>query len=353
MKHNLSVTLLIVALFLMCHIIGLFLVYISNPVVQTTTQTGEVITVHETTETPGIGKIEPMAQPYIPILIGVLVGTGIMLLLIKFRKFFIMRGWHIFGIAICLYISFYTLLNYFFSQYASSVILASISIFIAAVLALIRAFRPNIYVHNFSELFMYGGIAVLFANLFKTADLTGASLIGVSILLIGISIYDAIAVWQSKHMITLAQSQTEQKIFAGIFIPYKRKDSDVKLQADIPKTIYGNKSSLKVFDDDKSELVNKRNKSNKQKNSKTSAVTVHEETKSAILGGGDIAFTLLFSAVVLLSTYSFLKAFIVSVVAAIALAGLLFFAKKDKFYPAMPFLSAGCFIGYAIILLIP
>jgi hypothetical protein len=43
---------------------------------------------------------------------------------------------------------------------------------------------------------------------------------------------------------------------------------------------------------------------------------------------------------------------IVSVCAAAALLTLLLKAQKDKFYPAMPFITAGCFGGYAIIALI-
>ena len=40
---------------------------------------------------------------------------------------------------------------------------------------------------------------------------------------------------------------------------------------------------------------------------------------------------------------------ITSITTALALGMLLMKAEKDKFYPAMPFVSAGCFIGLAII----
>jgi hypothetical protein len=47
-----------------------------------------------------------------------------------------------------------------------------------------------------------------------------------------------------------------------------------------------------------------------------------------------------------------LQAMIVSLFAGITLLILLIKGEKNKFYPAMPFISAGCFIGYGIIRLI-
>jgi hypothetical protein len=90
--------------------------------------------------------------------------------------------------------------------------------------------------------------------------------------------------------------------------------------------------------------------------------------KRAILGGGDLAFPLLFAGVVLQdkvgklfgtgvplgasTTQGVLAAACVSMGAIIAVASLFFFAKKDKFYPAMPFITAGCLLGWAASLLI-
>ena len=81
--------------------------------------------------------------------------------------------------------------------------------------------------------------------------------------------------------------------------------------------------------------------------------------KTAILGGGDIGFPLLFAGVVMKGLMldnslmvGFLKTLIIPVVVSIALFLLFVKGQKDKFYPAMPVLSAGCFIGYGILLLI-
>jgi len=88
-------------------------------------------------------------------------------------------------------------------------------------------------------------------------------------------------------------------------------------------------------------------------------VKVKRMVKTAILGGGDIGFPLLFAGVVMKGLIlengvfiGFLKTLIIPVVVSIALFLLFVKGKKDKFYPAMPILSAGCFVGYLIVWLI-
>ena len=49
---------------------------------------------------------------------------------------------------------------------------------------------------------------------------------------------------------------------------------------------------------------------------------------------------------------AFLESSIIILTTTIALALLFFFAEKGKFYPAMPIISAGCFVGYILTLLI-
>ena len=100
-----------------------------------------------------------------------------------------------------------------------------------------------------------------------------------------------VAVWKTKHMISFAKFQTKLKIFAGLIIPY-------------------------------------------QKN------------RMAILGGGDVGFPILFTAV----AYKFIgsKALFIPIFSSLSLFFLLYKGKKKKFYPAMPFLTIGCFIGLII-----
>ena len=67
--------------------------------------------------------------------------------------------------------------------------------------------------------------------------------------------------------------------------------------------------------------------------------------KHAMLGGGDIAFPLLFAGVILKS-YGFAWSFFIPPFATLALIGLFYYGTKERFYPAMPFISFGCLLGF-------
>ena len=171
-------------------------------------------------------------------------------------------------------------------------------------------------VHNLTELFIYPGIALLLVPLLNVFY--------AFILLVLISIYDAYAVWKSKHMVTMAKFAKSSNLFPGLAISYDSKSGDI-----VKKNI------------------NKKNKSRKSK-----------EVRSGILGGGDIAFPLIFSSVFLVSLiqgglhflWALFFSFLVSLFSAAALFLLFIFGKRDKYYPAMPFISAGVFVGYFFVL---
>ena len=74
------------------------------------------------------------------------------------------------------------------------------------------------------------------------------------------------------------------------------------------------------------------------------------KNKIAILGGGDMGFSLLFAGVAF-KMYGWIASIII-ITTTIALGILLVKSDKNKYYPAMPFLSAGAFIGYLIVYLI-
>ena len=137
------------------------------------------------------------------------------------------------------------------------------------------------------------------------------------------------AVWKSKHMVRLAKFQTSSKVFSGLFIPYQDPSAKVLLAKKVHVA-------------------------------KKSTVQAPVQVKTAVLGGGDIAFPLVFSAVVmehlvldngLSKAVALSESLVLPVVVSACLFWLLMKAKKDTFYPAMPFLSIGCFVGYAIIAL--
>ncbi|MBN1503014.1 hypothetical protein JW930_05710 [Candidatus Woesearchaeota archaeon] len=307
MKHDSKITIYLLLLFLTAQIIGLFILNNSIVVEQKVDEaTGEITTVTNYTEIfTGRPDTEGSAS-LIYILSAIFVGTFIVLLLIKYRLYRFWKGWFFIAVGITLAISF----DVFFREI--------IAICLGFFLAYLKVFRPNIYTHNITEIFLYSGIAVMLVPNFTVLWMT--------VLLVAISIYDAIAVWKSKHMISMAQFQARSKMFAGILIPYEKPPKAEK--ADIKIEIPVNIKEKKV--------------------------------RSAILGGGDIAFPLLFAGTVMaemigrgvVKNIAFFKTLVIPCTAGIALFLLLCMSKKDRFYPAMPFITMGCLVGYGILLLI-
>ena len=292
MKHTPKITTYLIILFLLSQFIGLFVVqqYI------TTDNLGNRI-LEQDANTQDI----PKEQSIYYMAAAIAMGTVFFFILNKYKLFNVWKFMFIFAAIITMNKSFQPFIG-------------ASALGVASVLAIWKVFKPNIFIHNFTELFIYGGLAAIFAPLL---NITRAS-----ILLILISIYDMYAVWKSKHMIKLAEFQKESKVFAGLYIP-----SAAPVAPTTTKT------------------------SNKKTASKTTTKKVKQvRVQSAILGGGDIGFPLMFAAV-FLPTYG-LTTLIIPVTTTIALYTLFYKAQQGKYYPAMPFLSIGAFIGAAIVLLI-
>ena len=85
----------------------------------------------------------------------------------------------------------------------------------------------------------------------------------------------------------------------------------------------------------------------KQKYKKSELKKKKIKMNIAILGGGDVVFPII-SAGVMLKTLGIWPAIFVIIGAALGLSYLLFFSKKKKFYPAMPFITAGIFLGMLV-----
>ena len=208
----------------------------------------------------------------------------------------------------------------------------TLAFILAVVFTYLKLKKSNMITHNFTELLMYAGLGIMLVPLF---DVFWAI-----IMLIIISIYDAIAVWKSKHMIDLAQFVTESNLFAGLLVNYSTKKG---------------KTSLVMK---KKEEPAKKVSSKKMSTKKVSAKKNATGFRQAILGGGDIVFPLIFSGSVLIwllgMGYTKVAAFALSLIITLgATASLLYLfitAKKDRFYPAMPFISGGCFLGFIVLL---
>src|SRR3989344_2430800 len=284
MKHSLRMTVILLVIFLLAQFIGLGIIY-------------KYIDFNQSTEEETVFKDLPIGErppleektSFLPVILTILIGTVLLLFIIKRNLIWIWRIWFLMAVTICLT----TVLSIF--------IPVIISFAIALSLGIWKIFKPNFIVHNLTELFIYGGLAAIFVPVF--------SLLSVSILLILIALYDAYAVWKSKHMITLAKSQAESKVFAGFLLPYK-----------IPKA---------------KPLI------------KTKPVKV----RTAVLGGGDIGFPLIFAGVIM-KEMGVWQSLVIPIFASLGLIYLLWKGDQNKFYPAMPFIGAGCFLGLGLVWLI-
>jgi len=289
MKHTGKVTLILLAIFLLSQVIGLLItqsyIDVEASLESGVTEFKEMQISGVTIERPDVDE----SYSFIYIMIAILIGTGLVLLIIHFKKDLIWKLWYFIAVVLCLAIAFGAFMD------------STIALVFGALLGAYKIFRPSIIVHNFTELFIYGGLAVIFVPILN--------LFSIVILLLLISLYDMYAVWKSKHMIKLAKFQTKAKMFAGLLVPYKMPG------------------------------VSTRKRGKKVKKVKTQV---------AILGGGDIGFPLMFAGVIL-KTYGLAYALIIPPFATIALGLLFLHSKKGKFYPAMPFVTAGCFVGFGVV----
>jgi presenilin-like A22 family membrane protease len=249
-------------------------------------------------------------------LVAILIGTGLILLLVRFRKFGIWKAMFFFAVWMTCSITLGVFID------------PTLALIICVFFAFFKVIRPNIWIHNVTELLIYPGIAVIFVPLL---DVTW-----VTLLLVAISAYDMFAVWKSKHMIGMAEFQTKSRAFAGVMISYKVKAAHKIAKA--VKPLKGKRAAAAMA-------------------KHTALKEERDEYKTAILGGGDIAFPLIFAGVVMDSMIkmgvtkaaAFVYALVIPIVVAAALFSLLAFAKKDRFYPAMPFITVGCLAGYGIL----
>ena len=298
MKHTLKITLLLVLIFFVAQVIGLSV-------------TNEYID-HKATEISGNVTFEALpynlerpeieeSSSYIYLLVAIIVGTLLLLLIIRFKKIGLWKLWFFLAVFFTMAIAF------------SAFIPQAVAAILALILAIMKIYRPTTIINNSTEIFIYGGLAAIFVPVIN--------IFAAFMLLILISIYDIIAVRYTKHMVKLAEFQAKSNVFAGLFIPYGTGKGKI-----MPKQ----KGTIK----------------------KRGIGTI------AVLGGGDIGFPLLFAGVVMKGLMlsnpeiiGFLKALIIPVFVSLALLYLLISAKKDKFYPAMPYLTVGCIVGYFVVLL--
>lgn len=316
MKHNLKITSILLMMFLVTQFIGL---YVVDNYSTTKIESGEIVnsTPQELPygfETPEIEKPSDYRNLFYMILFAFVIAITLLFLLTKIKAKFILKAWFFVVVIMALGI---TLNSFLPTKYSAWIALA-----IAVPLAFFKIFKRNFLVHNFTELLVYPGIAAIFVPILNFWSML--------ILLAIISVYDMWAVWHSGIMQKMAKYQINKlKIFSGFFVPYMSK----KLRKKIKKI--------------------KKSKS-KQK---------HIKVNIALLGGGDVIFPLITAGVILktkiampFGLHDFVgglgPALFVTGGAMLGLSYLFFFAKKKKFYPAMPFITAGILLGLILSYLI-
>lgn len=298
MKHNLKITWILISMFLITQLIGLYVtnVYAPKQVIDSTGQITNQTNLPYGFEPPQ--EVNPQ-ETVVSILIALAIAVSLMLILMKLKAETFLRLW--FFIVVILGISLGV--NAFIIKIPYHEV---ISLAIAIPLAISKIFRRNVLVHNLTEILIYPGIASVFLPLLNLKVTL--------LLLVIISVYDMYAVWHAGFMQKMAKYQIEQvKVFSGFMIPYlgKKEKSKIKMQSKSKKNVKNVKVNL------------------------------------AILGGGDVVFPILLSGVVL-RTIGLLPALSTIVGATLGLAYLFYRSEKGKFYPAMPFITIGCFIGLGI-----
>lgn len=343
MKHDVKITAIIIVMFIISMLVGLLVINSYDRYFGKTAQKleKEAYEKNITIEKPEISIVKETVPPpmelkrtidvvsiLISIVIALAIALGLFFLLSKIKVHLLIKGWFAIVVFICLtvaltlifyyFVGFYVLLNFFGKKISVAELIA---VPIAFILTFLKIKKRNIIAHNISELLIYPGLAAIFVPLLNV--------LAAAILLILISIYDMIAVWKTKHMQAMAKFQIQRlKIFTGFFLPYTSKKDKAKIERI--------KAKLKKI----------KSKKKKQEFLKKQKIKIN----LAVLGGGDVAFPLIFIGTILLK-YNFVSAFIVTATTSLALALLLIFAKKGRFYPAMPFLTAGCLFGLLLVLL--
>ncbi|MDO8481096.1 MAG: presenilin family intramembrane aspartyl protease [Nanoarchaeota archaeon] len=304
MKHTLRITLLLVGMFLVSQLIGLGVLsqYVEKPSLETGNVTFSALPY---IERPVMAETESFWY----IIGAILIGTALVLVLIRFRRIFLWKLWFFLSAFFCLTAALAALLP------------REIAALIGAALAWLKLYRPQAWTHNLSELLIYPGLAAIFVPVLSVRVMF--------LLLLVISVYDMYAVWKSKHMVKIAEFSKETNVFAGLHVSYKMSSPDKKQTKKIPMDTPGSRHSSR------------------------------HETKSALLGGGDIGFPLLFAGAVFASLAvkygllgGFLRTLPIPIFAGLALFLLLVYGKKDRYYPALPFLTAGCLAGWAVVYLL-
>ncbi len=139
----------------------------------------------------------------IPLFVGIAVATVTMLWLMKRRHGgALMQG--------VLYLAMFQGSMVIFQAWLRPELAVSISL----LLILLYAARPWVWLHNLVLMIALGGIGVLLGVQF--------SVLALVIFSVALVLYDAFAVWKSRHMVALVKGMAAQRVFFGFIFPHER-----------------------------------------------------------------------------------------------------------------------------------
>ncbi len=319
MKHNLKITMILLSMFVLAQLLGLF-----------------IVSVYQSQENKLPFNMEPPPEfdeekdsiKFLPsILIAFIFAITLFFILTKINAEKFIKIWFFLVTTLAMGIAlkaFYLFVSkdYFiiFSVFSKPITLSIISIIffsIALFFAYLKIFKRYILIHNITELLIYPGIAAVFISIL--------GVLGIIILLFLISLYDIWAVWHSNFMQKMANYQMNTlKIFGGFLLPHVRKKEKLKIRK--IREQYKSKSDKEI-----------------EKQFKKAKIKI----SLAILGGGDVVFPII-AAGIFYRLMGLTSALIITLFATLSLLLLLILSRKNKYYPAMPFLSIGIYLGMII-----
>jgi presenilin-like A22 family membrane protease len=307
MKHNTRVTTILVIMFLVTQLIGLFIVSSYSNGLMLPFGMEPPAEIEESSLAGGLGSI----------VTAFVIAVLLFFLLMKINAQTFIRLWYLFVTILALGLSLFVILSKF------GINMSWIALLIALPLAFVKVFKRNVYVHNLTELLIYPGIAAVFIS-FLNNVFGGSVILAMFTLLFIISAYDMWAVWHSGFMQKMAEFQMNNlKFFTGFFVPYTDKKNKAKIK--MLKDKYKG-DDVKLEDGFKKEKI---------------------KVNLAILGGGDIIFPII-TAGIFYETFGLMSGLLIAGLSTVALAGLFILAKKGKYYPAMPFITAGLYAGMGL-----
>src|SRR3990172_5627907 len=235
MKNPLKLTVILLAMFIVTQLIGLYVFNYYSPV---------DVVLPLSLEPPQPETRAEYAGVLSYIIFAFIIAVLLIFLFTRLKFRLLLKIWFLVVVVLALSVSLMAILP---------IKTVFLSLAIAIPLALIKLYGRNFFVHNLTELFIYPGIAAIFVPILNIWT--------VIIFLILIALYDVWAVWHSGIMQKMVKYQIkEMGVMTGFFVPYVSK----KVKQQIKKW--------------------KQTLSRKQMEKKKIKIGV------AILGGGDVVF---------------------------------------------------------------